>query len=572
MDAASVHAPAAGFGGEVPVVPSSKYSTHEAMDPMKRAARPPRMRPFLRPPIVAQSPASWLALRPSSSSSSCPSPSAGSARSCWSSSSAAAGSRPCGLAREVYGAAELRTVAVKLFPVGGLRDRRGARVIDEARALCRVEHPNVVRFYALPIDEARGVIGLAMEHVAGARPRSLDRGARPSRRGRGALRRDRDRVRARRRPPRGPRAPRRQARERDRGGRRLQAHRLRDRRGGGGAREGARQGRAPRPARGRGALARDDARRHRDTADLPLGVACGTVGYIDPACLAGGERATAASDLYALGALLFECLAGRLPAAMGDGRGLRGEVLDGRARPPPLCEVAPDVAPSIGRIVDALLSPRREDRPRSAEWVAIRLDRIHAELAGAARPLPPETVGPFRGLGRYREGDRDLYFGRAGEIGAVLEVLRGHGLAAIVGPSGSGKSSLARAGVLPAITDGALGGWPAAWDVAVVEPGPIRVPPSRRRSRRSCPARRISTPRRSSWRLAERTSAEGAGSCSSSISSRSSRRSPGQRGGPSRPRSSRSSPSTRCRASARSSRCGAICSIRCSGSRASAPR
>src|SRR5262249_41972640 len=42
---------------------------------------------------------------------------------------------------------------------------------------------------------------------------------------------------------------------------------------------------------------------------------------------------------------------------------------------------------------------------------------------------------------------------------------------AIVGPSGSGKSSLARAGVLPRITEGALAPWPATWDAVVTVPG-----------------------------------------------------------------------------------------------------
>src|SRR5277367_1717335 len=81
------------------------------------------------------------------------------------------GFAPVWLARERYGAMELRTAAVKLFSLNALDGTSAplhrARVIDEARALCRVEHPNVVRFYALPTDEARGVIGLAMEHVAG---------------------------------------------------------------------------------------------------------------------------------------------------------------------------------------------------------------------------------------------------------------------------------------------------------------------------------------------------------------------------------------------------------------------
>jgi hypothetical protein len=45
------------------------------------------------------------------------------------------------------------------------------------------------------------------------------------------------------------------------------------------------------------------------------------------------------------------------------------------------------------------------------------------------------------------------------------------GLAALVGASGSGKSSLARAGILPAVADGVLGGWPPRWDIVVAEPG-----------------------------------------------------------------------------------------------------
>src|SRR6185369_6791970 len=88
------------------------------------------------------------------------------------------GFAPVWLAREMYGETELRAAAVKLFalqgsPEGGGGSSAGTlgpareRITAEARALCRVEHPNVVRFYALSIDEAAGVMGLAMEHVAG---------------------------------------------------------------------------------------------------------------------------------------------------------------------------------------------------------------------------------------------------------------------------------------------------------------------------------------------------------------------------------------------------------------------
>src|SRR5262249_30211313 len=150
--------------------------------------------------------------------------------------------------------------------------------------------------------------------------------------------------------------------------------------------------------------------------------------------------ATFASDLYALGATLFECLTGMVPAAASakEGKGLRGEVLDGRASTPPLAEVAKDVPASLGRLVDALLAPARSARPTSAELVAIRLEQIKSELAGLTRSLPPESVGPFRGLGRFEQGDRDVYFGRASEVAAALEMLRSRGVVALVGPSGSG--------------------------------------------------------------------------------------------------------------------------------------
>jgi eukaryotic-like serine/threonine-protein kinase len=197
----------------------------------------------------------------------------------------------------------------------------------------------------------------------------------------------------------------------------------------------------------------------------------GTLGYIDPECVSTGEPATPASDLYALGAMLFECLSGKLPCAAGRARGIDRAVLNGTRRAPPFLEVLPDAPPALARIIDALLAPARRDRPKAASFVAVELERLRIALSGIDRALPPEDVGPFRGLGRFEEGDRDVYFGRAGEVAAALDLLRGLGLLALIGASGSGKSSLARAGVLPRVAEGALGGWPERWDTAIVTPG-----------------------------------------------------------------------------------------------------
>lgn len=61
-------------------------------------------------------------------------------------------------------------------------------------------------------------------------------------------------------------------------------------------------------------------------------------------------------------------------------------------------------------------------------------------------------------------------FGRSAEVAAALDHLRVRGVLCLVGASGSGKSSLARAAILPAIELGSLGSWPKAWDTLSISP------------------------------------------------------------------------------------------------------
>ncbi len=56
---------------------------------------------------------------------------------------------------------------------------------------------------------------------------------------------------------------------------------------------------------------------------------------------------------------------------------------------------------------------------------------------------------PFKGLAPFSEVDAELFFGRSAIVDELDGVLRRRGLAALIGPSGSGKSSVMRAGLLP---------------------------------------------------------------------------------------------------------------------------
>ncbi|MEU1879744.1 hypothetical protein ABZ470_20720 [Streptosporangium sp. NPDC020072] len=68
-----------------------------------------------------------------------------------------------------------------------------------------------------------------------------------------------------------------------------------------------------------------------------------------------------------------------------------------------------------------------------------------------------ERAAPYQGLTHYDVGDRDRFFGRQRLLDQVTGMLERRRLAAVFGPSGSGKSSLLRAGLIPAARYGALG-------------------------------------------------------------------------------------------------------------------
>ncbi|MEV0254626.1 DNA-binding protein [Streptomyces sp. NPDC050732] len=106
-----------------------------------------------------------------------------------------------------------------------------------------------------------------------------------------------------------------------------------------------------------------------------------------------------------------------------------------------------------------------------AEWQERWRKAQRETEAGAGVPQEETAEAPYRGLVRFEVGDRDLFFGRARLTDDLLGLARAHRVTAVFGPSGSGKSSLLRAGLIPCLREAEdAASRPAA--IRVLTPGP----------------------------------------------------------------------------------------------------
>ncbi len=116
-------------------------------------------------------------------------------------------------------------------------------------------------------------------------------------------------------------------------------------------------------------------------------------------------------------------------------------------------------APGIAVATDTMPVPVREVLARAADPVGgpvVTAAGLAATLAAARTgavgvPAIPVEAGqnPYRGLAAFRETDADVFFGRDGLTEQLLARILRNRAVAVVGPSGSGKSSVVRAGLLP---------------------------------------------------------------------------------------------------------------------------
>ncbi|MGW3569680.1 nSTAND1 domain-containing NTPase [Streptomyces sp. NPDC000941] len=106
-----------------------------------------------------------------------------------------------------------------------------------------------------------------------------------------------------------------------------------------------------------------------------------------------------------------------------------------------------------------------------AEWEARWREVVEEEAARTVEDGGADgTDTPYRGLARFETGDSDGFFGRERMTGDLLDLVRRERFAAVFGPSGSGKSSLLRAGLIPALRQGQVTG-PRLAAIRVLSPG-----------------------------------------------------------------------------------------------------
>ena len=175
--------------------------------------------------------------------------------------------------------------------------------------------------------------------------------------------------------------------------------------------------------------------------------------------LDAGE-AVAVEDGFRGGALN---LAARLCAIAGPGEILASQEVVHLAR---RMEGVTQVDGGVLRL-KGLADPVRVTRLSREGWDPAQDIEFQRALGPRRAPAPPvgADVSPYRGLAAFQPEDAEQFFGREDLVANLVSRLDRERVLFVIGPSGSGKSSVVRAGLIPATRAGGIAGsehWPVA--------------------------------------------------------------------------------------------------------------
>ncbi len=212
------------------------------------------------------------------------------------------------------------------------------------------------------------------------------------------------------------------------------------------------------------------ARAADDTHISDEDVISGTLAYLAPE-LIQGEPASAQSDLYAFGIILYELFTGRAPF-QGTINAVLAQHLQGKVTPPSAHNA--EVPAWLDNLILQLLSKRPEERPASAKDVLLILDEMAAErereqaevsalreaidqkytrLNRLVNSEPPVTGNPYLFLQPFGFSDHARFFGREDILVELMEQIIGNPGTFLCGSQGAGKTSLIKAGLVPALLE-----------------------------------------------------------------------------------------------------------------------
>jgi len=213
------------------------------------------------------------------------------------------------------------------------------------------------------------------------------------------------------------------------------------------------------------------------------GTLVGTPAYMAPEQIRG-EGAGPQSDIYAFGIMLYEMLSGSRPFAEET---LATLVYKHLNEPLPMIDHdALNLPPAFNPIIQRATAKEPSERYEDALSLVMEFQKALRDGAAAVELELEEldfsefelleTKNPYKGLRAFQQADAADFFGRTAMINRVLDRLQEpvvqSNFLAVIGPSGSGKSSLVKAGVLPALRAGRIPG-SENWFYAEMVPGEV---------------------------------------------------------------------------------------------------
>ncbi|MGI9623872.1 MAG: protein kinase domain-containing protein, partial [Acidimicrobiales bacterium] len=176
----------------------------------------------------------------------------------------------------------------------------------------------------------------------------------------------------------------------------------------------------------------------------PLTASVDSALYLSPE-QADGE-VTERADIYAFGAVLYELLTGKAPFGPSSTvtelieRKQSAALIDLRA-------YRTDLPRALEEVIARATAPKPTDRFDGIGEMLLAFHTAVVVAPGGGSPVGMATRNPYKGLAAFDEADAADFFGRDELVRELQQHLNQSRFVAVVGPSGSGKSSVVRAGL-----------------------------------------------------------------------------------------------------------------------------